>query len=120
MKANDFIMKYSLNHEIKFNHFNFMVDLSDTFVERLIKYQAYNNQVKIKITIKEMHDLWISISNKSQGELPKSLWNFFYVKIILFVINSTFESDDDLKNKIKNELIQITSKSSYTNGIKKL
>lgn len=87
MKPINYVRKYNLNLGTKFSHEDFIKDLAIDFTSQ---FDIRKELQKSEITIQEFQrgiDLirqkWDSINNKTVGELPETLWNYFYATVIV-------------------------------------
>jgi len=85
MKPREYVRKYNLKNTNKFNHEEFIADLTIDFKSNLevlqeIKQLNYN---RFKQCVKEIRDKFDNIFIKSVlKEVPESLWKYFYVTVV--------------------------------------
>ena len=86
MRTKDYVKKYKLDQGKEFKHNSFVEDLTQDFAERLSSAKSRCADFTIDIfnkTVSEMRDKWSAINNKTFGELPEKLWNYFYATVIM-------------------------------------
>jgi hypothetical protein len=103
MKTKEYIKKYNLDIQSKFNHNDFINDLTVDFISQL-EFHTSTFQgltlVKYQILVKQIREKWNNISLKSKEALPDKLWNYFYATVIAKVKEEYFK---DYFAKIKRE-----------------
>lgn len=82
MKTKEYVLKYELNKNDKFDHTEFASDLSIDFMtllevgkgnERLKGFENAVNAIRMKFD---------AINNKTVGIIPEKLWNYFFATVI--------------------------------------
>jgi hypothetical protein len=83
MKTLEYVRKYNLDKGVNFNHNEFVIDLTTDFTTLLEvgnstkSFKGYNN------TVNAIRMKWDAINNKTMGQLPEKLWNYFYATVIV-------------------------------------
>ena len=83
MNTKEYITKYQLNISNKFNHSDFVKDLSIDFIAFLEINKANDNIKGFDNALRCIRMKFDAISNKTIGILPEKLWNFFYATVIV-------------------------------------
>lgn len=83
MNTKEYITKYQLNISNKFNHSDFVKDLSNDFIAFLEINKANDNIKGFDNALRCIRMKFDAISNKTVGILPEKLWNFFYATVIV-------------------------------------
>lgn len=82
MKTLEYVRKYDLDKGVNFKHNEFVIDLTADFAALLEvgnstkSFKGYNNAANA-IRMK-----WDAINNKTMGQLPEKLWNYFFATVI--------------------------------------
>lgn len=100
MKPKHYVDKYNLSESDRFNHSDFIADLTFDFMTMLefMQQSGVWNYAKFKNCIKDMRFKYDAISNKTIGTgLPDKLWNYFYASVVVPVRDEMF--GDYLKAK---------------------
>lgn len=113
MKTLEYVRKYNLMQNAQFDHSSFIFDLAVDF-EALLQYQKEKaSEFTLAIfeqTVKQIRQKWDSISNKTAGELPESLWGYFYATVVVkqreAYLPSIIEEEFRIKKMSVNELIE--------------
>ena len=82
MKPKKYIEKYELNVNDKFNHSEFVQDLTFDFISLLEIGKARENIKGYENAIRAIRMKWDAINNKTVGQLPDKLWGYFYASVI--------------------------------------
>ncbi len=82
MKTKDYIEKYKLNISDKFNHAEFVQDLASEFIALLEVNKANDNIKGFDNAVRAIRMKFDAINNKTVGELPTKLWNYFFATVI--------------------------------------
>ena len=83
MKTLEYVRKYNLDKGVNFNHNEFVIDLTNDFTTLLEvgnstkSFKGYNN------TVNAIRMKWDAVNNKTMGQLPEKLWNYFYATVIV-------------------------------------
>lgn len=94
MTTKDYVEKYKLSVDDKFNHASFVSDLKKDFNKLLtcdirkngkITEPRFNNNVRF---IRMKFD---AINNKTSGSISNKLFNFFYADVVVKKKNSFFK-----------------------------
>jgi len=102
MKPNDYVRKYKLNESDKFYHNDFIADFTFDFISLVewFKQKSAWQHPHFLECVKQTRSKWDSINNKTAGELPEKLWNYFYATVIV-------KSEEDLFPEIAEKKIEI-------------
>jgi|GEM_PF-2441265 len=82
MKTKEYINKYKLNVNDTFNHNDFVMDLTIDFMSLLEVGKAQENIKGFENAVRAIRMKWDAVNNKTVGQLPKKLWNYFYATVI--------------------------------------
>lgn len=82
MKTKDYVKKYRLNESDKFDHKEFVSDLTFDFLTLLEVGKAKDNIKGYDNSVRAIRMKWEAINNKTVGQLPVKLWNYFYATVI--------------------------------------
>lgn len=83
MNTKEYIKKYSLNvSDNKFDHSLFISDFTNDFITLLEVGNSTKNFKGYENAIRAIRMKWDAINNKTVGNLPDKLWNFFYATVI--------------------------------------
>jgi hypothetical protein len=82
MTTKEYVIKYKLNISDKFNHSEFVADLSNEFICLLEYNKAENNLKGFNNALRCIRMKFDAISNKTVGVLPEKLWNYFYAAVV--------------------------------------
>lgn len=105
--STSYVKKYNLKSGVKFSHDKFVEDLSQDFdelvEERVLSQEYYDLMQKrseqsndsimeldrlrtyhgrFKSCVNDIRKKYDGISNKTLGQLPKPLWNFFFATVV--------------------------------------
>jgi hypothetical protein len=86
MKTKEYTNKYKLNEiggVYKFNHNDFIADLTIDFMTLLEIGNSTKNIKGFENAVRAIRMKWDAINNKTVGQLPDKLWNYFYAKVIM-------------------------------------
>lgn len=86
MKTKEYIDKYYLNTvngASKFNHNDFVADLTIDFMTLLEVGKGTTNIKGYDNAVNAIRMKWNAINNKTVGQLPDKLWNYFYATVII-------------------------------------
>jgi len=93
MKPKEYIKKYKLNIQEKFNHEAFIVDFTADLMTTIEFFSKVNHlsYERFKQCVKEIRQKWDSISLKSKGTgLPEGLWKYFYATVVVKIRDEMF------------------------------
>jgi hypothetical protein len=85
MKPKDYVDKYQLfipDNVNRFNHNEFISDLTIDFMTSLEIGRATENIKGYENAVNAIRMKWNGINNKTVGKLPDKLWNYFYATVI--------------------------------------
>ena len=83
MTTKEYVKKYRLNESDKFNHSNFCEDLANEFICLLEYNKATDNIKGFDNAVRCIRMKFDSISNKTLGILPETLWKYFFATVIV-------------------------------------
>lgn len=83
MKTQDYVKKYQLNIDDKFNHSEFVSDLANDFVVLLGLNKAEDNIKGFENALRAIRMKFDAINNKTVGQLTDKLWNFFFATVVV-------------------------------------
>lgn len=84
MNTKEYVTKYKLNvQDNKFNHNDFISDLTNDFITLLEVGNSTKNFKGYENAVRAIRMKWDAINNKTVGNLPDKLWNFFYATVIV-------------------------------------
>ena len=93
MKTLEYVRKYNLDKGVNFNHNEFVIDLTTDFTTLLEvgnstkSFKGYNN------TVNAIRMKWNAVNNKTMGQLPEKLWNYFYATVIVKLREELFHEE---------------------------
>lgn len=85
MKTKEYVEKYELNKNDRFDHKEFTADLINEFFSLLEIGKNKDGEINIKgyeNAVKCIRMKWDAINNKTVGQLPEKLWKYFYATTI--------------------------------------
>ena len=82
MKTLEYVKKYRLNEDDSFDHNAFMQDFNSDFNLLLSNANINNDYVRFRRLVNDMKQKWDNINKKTVGQLPDSLWGYFYATTI--------------------------------------
>lgn len=85
MKTKEYVTKYELDKDDKFNHQEFTADLTNEFLSLLEVGKNKEGEINIKgfeNAVNCIRMKWNAINNKTVGQLPEKLWNYFYATVV--------------------------------------
>lgn len=106
MKPKDYIDKYQLSisgNVDKFNHKEFISDLTLDFMTLLEVGRATENIKGYENAVNAIRMKWNGINNKIIGQLPNKLWNYFYATVIAKMREQLFPTIMAERQKEKEE-----------------
>jgi hypothetical protein len=80
MKTADYVKKFKLNESDQFSYEEFKADLTTEFLESLPQNPDKNQFFQ---SVKSIKNRWDAINNKTVGQLPEKLWNYFYATVVI-------------------------------------
>lgn len=99
MKTKEYVLKYKLNESSKFNHKDFISDITFDFISLLEVGNATKNIKGFENAVRALRTKWDAINNKTVGQLPDKLWNYFYATVIAKMRNELFPSEMERRQK---------------------
>lgn len=106
MKPIHYVKKYNLNTSNKFNHNEFIKDLTTDFLSLLEIGKTKSGEFVLsgfENTIRAIRQKWDSINNKTVGGLPEKLWKYFYASVICKMREELFADEMNRRRKEKEE-----------------
>lgn len=82
MKTKEYVSKYNLSKGDKFNHTDFVSDLTIDFISLLEVGNATESLKGFENAVRAIRMKWDAINNKTLGQLPDKLWGYFYATTI--------------------------------------
>jgi hypothetical protein len=83
MNAKEYISKYKLSESDKFNHSEFVSDLTLDFLALLEIGKANENLKGFNNAVNAIRMKFDAINNKTVGNIPEKLWNYFFATVIV-------------------------------------
>mgnify|MGYP005993087579 CR=1 FL=1 len=83
MKTHHYVKKYRLDLDDKFNHKEFITDFKADFHDMLKKANINGDYSRFKRLVEDVKQKWMNINKKTVGQLPESLWDYFYASTIV-------------------------------------
>jgi hypothetical protein len=118
MKPIHYVRKYQLDQNDKFNHQEFIADFTIEFISLLEVGNSSENIKGFENAVRAIRMKWDGISNKTRGQLPEKLWNYFYATVIAKMREDLFpeimQSRAEERERIKREREE--RKRFYDNG----
>lgn len=102
MKPKDYVDKYQLfipGNADKFNHNEFISDLTLDFMTLLEVGNATGNIKGFENAVNAIRMKWNGINNKTVGQLPNKLWNYFYATVIAKMREQLFPTVMEARRK---------------------
>lgn len=103
MKPLEYVKKYNLDKGVKFNHNSFIADLAIDFQTLLQIGKGDQNLKGFENAVRAIRMKWDGINNKTLGNLPDKLWNYFYATVIVKLRNELFPSQMKARQQEKEE-----------------
>ena len=83
MKTKNYVEQYQLNIDDKFSHSDFISDLTNEFLV-LLEFNKANDNIKgFDNAVRAIRMKWDAINNKTVGQLPDKLWNYFFATVVV-------------------------------------
>jgi len=83
MNTKEYVTKYKLNvADNKFDHSAFVSDFTNDFITLLEVGNSTKNFKGYENAVRAIRMKWDAINNKTVGNLPDKLWNYFYATVI--------------------------------------
>ena len=83
MKTKEYVKKYKLNQSDKFNHSEFINDLSIDFLSLLEIGKAQENLKGFENAVRAIRMKFDAVNNKTLGIIPEKLWKYFFATVIV-------------------------------------
>ena len=85
MKPREYVKKYNLKKGQKFNHNNFVTDLTLDFMTMIEFYKTTTNwnYTIFKNIVKQIRQKFDSINAKTGDVIPEGTWKYFYATVIV-------------------------------------
>ena len=104
MKTKEYIKKYCLDKSNRFNHPEFIQDLSIDFFSLLEIGKAREVLQGYENAVHAIRMKWDAIHNKTvDGGLPEKLWKYFYAFVIMKLKEELFPKEMENRRKQKEE-----------------
>lgn len=103
MKTKDYVKKYKLDQNDKFNHAEFTVNLTTDFMTLLEVGKAQNNIKGFDNAVRAIRMKFDAINNKTVGNIPEALWKYFYATVVVKLREELFP---ELMHKRREEAAQ--------------
>lgn len=103
MKPLHYVKKYNLKQGGDFNHNEF---ISDFTLDFLALVEAHNGSYSLdsyQKVVESMRQKWDGIDNKTVGQLPEKLWNYFYATVVVPTKEELFKEQLEAIKKDKEE-----------------
>ena len=94
MTTSDYVQKYSLSSNDKFNHASFVNDLKKDFNKLLTSDIRKNGKItehRFNNNIRFIRMKFNAINNKTTGVIPESLFGYFFAEVVIKKKNSFFK-----------------------------
>jgi hypothetical protein len=104
MKTKEYVEKYQLHKNDTFDHKEFTSDLTNEFFSLLEIGKNSEGQINIKgyeNAVGCIRRKWDAVNNKTVGQLPEKLWNYFYATVIAKVREEMFPKEMKLREEKK-------------------
>lgn len=82
MKTKEYVKKYNLNVSDKFDHSEFVADLTVDFITLLEVGKSTENIKGFDNAVRAIRMKFDAINNKTVGCIPEKLWNYFFATVI--------------------------------------
>lgn len=83
MTTKEYVKKYELDKNDKFHHPSFVEDLAADLVALLELNKAQDNIKGFDNALRCIKMKWDAINNKTIGQLPETLWKFFWATVVV-------------------------------------
>ncbi len=103
MTTNDYVKKYKLSVSDKFNHSDFVQDLSNDFIALLEINKANDNLKGFDNALRCIRMKFDSISNKTAGVLYEKLWGYFFATVVVKLREELCPKDMEKRRKLQEE-----------------
>lgn len=102
MKTKEYVKKFKLNLGNKFNHSEFVNDLTVDFITLLEVGNGKGNLKGFNNAVNAIRMKYDAINNKTVGCLPEKLWNFFFATVVAKMRNDLFPEEME-KRRVEKE-----------------
>ena len=106
MKTKEYLEKYDLHKNDTFDHKEFTSDLTNEFFSLLEVGKNKEGQINIKgyeNAVQCIRRKWDAVNNKTVGQLPEKLWNYFYATVIAKMREEMFPKEMKLREEKKRQ-----------------
>ncbi len=102
MTTAQYVKKYNLRESDRFSHPEFISDFTLDFISLVewFKSKSAWQYPHFQECIKQIRQKWDSINNKTAGELPESLWGYFYATVVVKAEEELFPDIVELRHSI--------------------
>lgn len=110
MKPLHYVKKYNLKSGIEFNHKEFISDFTLDFLALVESHNGSYSLDSYQNVVESMRQKWDGIDNKTLGQLPEKLWNYFYATVVVPTKEELFKeqleaikAEKEARKKIREE-----------------
>lgn len=106
MKTKEYVEKYELNKDDRFDHKEFTADLINEFFSLLEIGKNKDGEINIKgyeNAVNCIRMKWNAINNKTLGQLPEKLWKYFYATTVAKMRDEMFPEQMEQRAEKKRE-----------------
>ena len=90
MKTKEYVKKYKLDESDKFNHSEFVSDLTIDFLTLLEVGKAQENIKGFDNAVRAIRMKFDAVNNKTVGCIPEKLWKYFFATVIAKIREELF------------------------------
>lgn len=101
MNTQSYVRKYNLSKDTNFNHSDFIADFAIDFISMIEYHGSSININNWDNVITQINKKWEAINNKTIGNLPDKLWNYFWATIVVPLKEQTFPEMKNEEQKIR-------------------
>ena len=122
MKTKEYVKKYELNINSKFDHTEFISDLTFDFITLLEVGKSKENIKGFDNTVRAIRMKWDAINNKTIGQLPDKLWSYFWATVIVKMKEQLFpevikrQNEERAEKKRQHEEYKKWKKQEFGSG----
>jgi len=103
MKTKEYVNKYKLNKDDKFDHSEFVSDLTIDFMTLLEVGKASESIKGFENSVRAIRMKFNAINNKTVGCIPEKLWRYFFATVIAKMREGFFPVEMEKRRRIKEE-----------------
>jgi len=93
MKTKEYVLKYKLNESDKFDHTEFVSDLTIDFLSLLEVGKATSNLKGFNNAVNAIRMKFDAVNNKTRGCIPEKLWKYFFATVIVKMRDNLFPKE---------------------------